>query len=1614
VATPAFDQGFDSAQGGRRGPQLHRLGDGGGPVCGVDGEGDDRAEAIHLRRGPIMTGIVRQARVAGLDDGRMSRESFGDRLRIGLSTVETDGQGAQSAQCQPHLEGAGDRSAHRSFGVHPLAQFAVAGQRRAEDDIGVSGQVLRDRVDDDVGAEVERRLQQRSGERVVDGHKDPPLLGGGDQRRDVGDLEHRVRRRFDPQQPGGGPGFASTGGRSVRTGTRRRGGRPLLRCRVESGRDGCGVGDVDGDEFESLSLGDLRGRGQRPLVAVGGDDERAAGGHRTDHRRDRRQPRAEDQARKLCVLELGQRLLEMTPGRRVEPSIGEGRGLDVAGADEGRGQIDKANPEVNLIDELRTVIEKIPGTFELTPSAEEISIVGQKTDNEVSVSEIPNFNYGQSRGKIYFNNNGYLEAFEGSEKAENQLSQLIKIKEELLQVIHIQRQEDYSEEEFQLALAKLNQTYDTFVSEFGPITQNAKVIQRDEYLPLLKSIEIVHKDGSVEKGDVFFKATIRRKEPVTSVNTAIEALQLSLGRRLKVDLDFMADVYGKDKGTIVEELEGQIFIDPLKYKGDQFGDVWEVREEYLSGDVKLKLVEARHFNEIYPGLFEKNVSSLENAQPEPLKAGEIDYSVGSTWIPKETYEQFMFETFETPPWMVREHYVQLDYDPMASRYFILGKNTHKGPIVSNRYGTARANAYLIFENSLNLQKIEIRDRVEDGDGKSHYVLNPKETQYARSKQEELQEIFKNWVMNNSQVLEELQGIYEERFNRLVPRTYDGSYLEFDDLNEKIELRPHQKNMVARIIQNGRGLMAHVVGAGKTLTMIASGMMMKAHGLIKKPMYVVPNHLTGDFGTELLRFYPSKKVLVTTKKDFEKANRQQFVSRIAVGDYDAVVIGHSQFEKIALSPGRQRSMLKAEINQVSEAIAAYQMENDVDSWSIKQMISFEKRLNERLEKLNKQDKKDDLIYFEDLGIDFLFVDEAHLYKNLYSYTKLSNVAGVNASNSLRSSDMEMKVKYVLEENHGRGVVFATGTPISNSMSEMYTMQKYLQPDVLKDFGVYHFDAWASTFGEIVSSLEITPEGSGYQMKNRFSKFHNLPELMSMFNLIADIQTKDMLNLPVPAIKGGKAQIIVTDPISYQKDKMDQLAMRAEKIRNREVSPEQDNMLKITNEAKLMALDPRLLDDYDESKYDPQELKQTKIARAAEKVFSIWLETKEQRSTQLIFSDSGTPKPGKFNVYDEIKRQLIEKNIPENEIAFIHDAKTEAQRDALFEKVREGEVRILVGSTGKVGTGTNIQDKLIAAHHVDCPWRPSDIEQRDGRIVRQGNENKEIQIYRYVAKGTFDSFLWQIQEQKLTYISQVMTGKAITRTVDEMSETVLDASEIKAVATGNPLLADKMRLDNEIAKLRMLQSSYLNERELLKRSINQTYPAMIKSAEQHVSILQEDIQRYEENNPKEFAITIDGKKYTERSKAGEIFESATLLYMRSPDFVEMGEYKGFKFSVRKSELAYGSLQLRIEGRGHYDLLVDPSTQIGSIRRIENKINQLPEMLQEAKDEVVETKEKMESAKEQIKQPFIHAQELQEKVLRQQEIQSEIESSLSKKTDTQAITDEKEKHLIEEREL
>uniref|UniRef100_UPI0039841676 SNF2-related protein n=1 Tax=Enterococcus faecalis TaxID=1351 RepID=UPI0039841676 len=950
----------------------------------------------------------------------------------------------------------------------------------------------------------------------------------------------------------------------------------------------------------------------------------------------------------------------------------------------------------------------------------------------------------------------------------------------------------------------------------------------------------------------------------------------------------------------------------------------------------------------------------------------------------------MYETFETRPYYINYNAIQIEKDPVSVRYFIKGKGQDRSAVVTNQYGTERASAYFIFENSLNLKKVEVKDKVLDGD-KYKYVLNPNETAYARSKQDQLEETFRLWVFKKEERIERLQEIYEERFNRIVPRTYNGEHLVFSGLNELYELRPHQKNVVARIIQKGRALMAHTVGAGKTLSMISAGMLMKDQGLINKPLYVVPNHLTNEFGNELLRFYPAKKVLITTKKDFEKKNRQAFISKIAMGNYDAVIIGHSQYEKITLSPERQEEMLEEEIKQVSDAIATYQMESDEENWSIKQMIAFEKRLEERLANLNKQDKKDKQIYFEDLGVDFLFVDEAHQYKNLYSYTKLSNVAGVNSSNSLRASDQEMKCRYIMDKYNNRGVVFATGTPVSNSMSELYTMQKYLQPDILKQYGVYHFDAWASTFGEIVSSLEITPEGTGYQMKNRFAKFHNLPELMQMYNLVADIQTASMLKLPVPKVKTGKAQVIVTQLTTYQKEKVDQLAERAERIRAKEVTSDVDNMLKITSEGKLMALDPRLMDDYDPERYSSEELAETKIAACANKVAEIWANTNDKKSTQIIFSDSGTPNPKRFNIYDELKEQLIEKGLPREEIAFIHDAKNEKQREEIFDAMREGEIRVLLGSTSKLGTGTNVQRKLIACHHVDCPWRPSDIEQRDGRIIRQGNENEEVEIYRYVTKGSLDSFLWQIQEQKSTFINQVMTGKAITRSCDELSDTVLEAGDMKAIASGNPQIAEKMRLDNEITRLKMMQRSFINEKEGLKWKVQHEFPERIESLKQTVSKLEKDQALLETSANKEFQVTIDGYVFTERVEAAEKLDEVSTVNKDSEQFIPLGNYRGLTLEVRRNFHEYGNVDLRLVGQATYVVTNSLGNGLGGVRKIENETERISSYLKDNLERLNALEDQFHKAQERQSSTFPQEEELNEKIALQAKINEEIRASL-----------------------
>lgn len=1271
------------------------------------------------------------------------------------------------------------------------------------------------------------------------------------------------------------------------------------------------------------------------------------------------------------------------------------------------------NPADTPLDwQLKQAFERIEGTyFGERETVEEIKETETNEKEAISKEDIPLFTHEIIDNQIYYNDSNEIEKVDVSGQQFDKMKQMIEIRNTLLDVITIQREADYDVVTFDKLLEKLNQSYDTFVEKYGSINDNQKLLVRDDYLPLLRSIEIIEKDGRITKSEIFKQATIRPRKEIKSVSSALEALYASLGNRLTIDWNYMTDLYSKPPEEILEELGNKVFLDPNNYdEHNLFGMGWQEAEEYLSGDVKTKLLEAKRAAEKNPAIFERNYLALQEVQPTPIKAGEIEFSIGSTWIPTDMYQEFMYETFETRPYYINYNMIQIEKNPISIRYFIKGKVQDKSAVVTNQYGTERASAYFIFENSLNLKKVEVKDKVLDGD-KYKYVLNPTETAYARSKQEQLEEVFRSWVFKEDERIERLQKIYEERFNRIVPRTYNGEHLVFPGLNELYELRPHQKNVVARIIQNGRALMAHTVGAGKTLSMISAGMLMKEQGLINKPLYVVPNHLTNEFGNELLRFYPAKKVLITNKKDFEKKNRQAFISKIAMGNYDAVIIGHSQYEKISLSPEKQKEMLQEEIDQVSDAIATYQMESGEDNWSIKQMVAFEKRLEERLANLNKQDKKDKQIYFEDLGVDFLFVDEAHQYKNLFSYTKLSSVAGVNSTNSLRASDQEMKCRYLMEKQNNRGVVFATGTPVSNSMSELFTMQKYLQPDILKQYGVYHFDAWASTFGEIVSSLEITPEGTGYQMKNRFAKFHNLPELMQMYNLVADIQTASMLKLPVPKVKTGKPQVIVTQLTTYQKEKVDQLAERAERIRAKEVTSEVDNMLKITNEGKLMALDPRLMDDYDYERYPAEESKETKIAACANKVAEIWESSKEKKSTQIIFSDSGTPNPKRFNIYDELKRQLIEKGIPTEEIAFIHDAKNEKQREEIFDAMREGEIRVLLGSTSKLGTGTNVQRKLIACHQVDCPWRPSDIEQRDGRIIRQGNENEEVEIYRYVTKGSLDSFLWQIQEQKLTFINQVMTGKAITRSCDELSDTVLEAGDMKAIASGNPKIAEKMKLDNEITRLKMMQQSFINEKESLKWKVKDEFPARIDSLKETVKKLELDQLLLDKTAANEFEMTIDGQLFIERAKAAEKLDEISTINKNSEQFIPFGEYRGLQLMVRKNFHEYGDMDLRLVGQATYVVTYSLGNGLGGIRKIENETQRIPQYLEDNVDRLNALEDQFMKAKERQAGTFPQEEELNEKIALQAKLNEEIQISLEKEKPKQAMS---ERTLEEDEEM
>lgn len=1196
-----------------------------------------------------------------------------------------------------------------------------------------------------------------------------------------------------------------------------------------------------------------------------------------------------------------------------------------------------------------------------------------------------NFTYIIEENRIYYCENGELLLQDVQGKKAERIKGLCEIRTALLDVIAIQSREDgYDEAELATAQRQLNQVYDRFVNSYGAINEraNTSAFADDDQLPLLRSIEDFTSEKTWVKAAIFSRPTIRPNRLPDHTESVLEALQICLNQRLRIDLPYIAHLCHKTTDDVRAELGERIYLNPQTYTGD-LDEGWELDEEYLSGNVKDKLAYATLKAQEHPDLFSRNVEALSRVQPAPLLPGDIDFRIGSPWIPVRYYRAFMYETFGTSKVFQDSQTIDVDYLEYTNTWRVSGKSLERSSIqVNQSYGTSRANAYEIFENSLNLQSVTVRDPVTyldaNGNEQVKYVVNAKETMIARAKQQQMREAFASWLFRDKDRADTLLKIYNDKFNTIRPRHYDGDHLVFPGMNEEMALRKHQKDVAARILYSGTALMAHEVGAGKTAAMIAAGMALKRVGAVQKPMYCVPNHLTEQWGHEFLRFFPTANILITTKKDFALANRQRFVSRIAMGEYDAIIIGHSQFEKIPISRERQERLLEDEIRNVARMIDQIKKEKG-DNWSIKQMVVFENNLKSRLERLVNEKKKDDLLTFEQLGVDMLFVDEAHAYKNCFTFTKMRNVAGIGKASSQRATDMMLKCQYLQEMNQGRGVVFATGTPISNSMSELFVMQRYLQPQLLQKLGLNFFDNWAATFGEVVTSLEITPEGSGYRMKSRFAKFHNLPELMNLFRLVADIQTADMLNLPTPQLKDGQATVVVSECSPFQQRIMDGFVVRAEKIRNNDVDASEDNMLKLTHEAKLMSIDPRLLDE--DAPADPL----SKLNRCIGHVFDIWQQTQADRLTQMIFCDSGTPKPGQFNVYDEVKTQLMLRGVPEQEISFIHDAKTDVQREQLFERVRSGAVRVLLGSTVKLGTGTNVQDRLIAAHHLDCPWRPADITQRDGRILRQGNRNETVQIFRYVTKGTFDAYLWQIQEQKLRYISQVMTGKSISRSCEDSDETVLTAAEVKAVATGNPMLAEKMDVDNEVARLKLLKANWQNERIMLESRIKQ-HPQRIENMQQEMQDLQADIQlsRTTMNHP--FAIELDGKTFTERPKAGEMLLLLFKMTALQPDeSLRIGAFRGFDLTLTRQSLY--NMYLEIKGTKSYAVDLGDS-ELGNLSRIENTIDKIPALLTKAEQKYNDVHDQFIAAQNEIDKPFEFDQKLQQMVARQSEINSALE--------------------------
>lgn len=1200
----------------------------------------------------------------------------------------------------------------------------------------------------------------------------------------------------------------------------------------------------------------------------------------------------------------------------------------------------------------------------------ELDDIGEEDNSIEADLTVRNFSYTLIDDKIYFRENSRMYPQELAMTTENRVKGLIEIRDCVRTLLEYQT-EDYPDEDIKREQVKLNQLYDRFTKKYGLINSrgNNSAFSNDSSYYLLCSLEILDENGNLaRKADMFTKRTIKPKTEITSVDNANDALIVSLSEKARVDITFMQKLCNMDMDKMLKDLEGEIFNVP------EYGEPnhWVTADEYLSGNVREKLKIAEHFAET-DERFNVNVKYLKDVQPKDLSASKISVRLGSTWIPPEDIKVFIEYLLNPSNYACQN--INVHYNEATSEWWIEGKNYDKYNIkATNTYGTGRASAYKIIEDSLNLKDTRIYDYYEDENGKRVAELNKKETAIAQAKQEQIKLAFEEWIWKDPERRERLTKFYNERFNSIRPREYDGSHISFDGMNPEITLRKHQVNAIARILYGGNTLLAHEVGAGKTFEMVAAAMESKRLGLCNKSLFVVPNHIVEQFGQEFLQLYPSANVLVTTKKDFETANRKKFCSRIATGDYDAIIISHSQFEKIPMSVERQVTIIQKQIEDITLGIQDLK-NNNGERFSIKQMEKTKKSLETRLAKLNDTSRKDDVVTFEELGVDRIFVDEAHYYKNLFLYTKMRNVGGIAQTEAQKSSDLFMKCRYLDELTGGKGAIFATGTPISNSMVELYTMQRYLQYGELEKRHLQQFDAWASTFGETVTAIELSPEGTGYRAKTRFAKFFNLPELMALFKEVADIQTSEMLNLPVPK---ANYHNVVIEPSEIQKELVKDLSERAEKIRNRMVDSSVDNMLKITNDGRKLALDQRLTNDMLE------DFEHSKVATCADNIYSIWDKTSEDKSAQLVFCDLSTPhNDGKFNVYDDLKTKLIDRGIPEEEIAFIHDANTDARKQELFNKVRRGQVRVLIGSTQKMGAGTNCQDRLIALHDLDCPWRPSDLIQRSGRIIRQGNKNPEVDIYRYVTEGTFDAYLYQLVENKQRFISQIMTSKTPVRFAEDIDETALSYAEIKALAAGNPDIIEKTELDTQVAKLKLLKQNYLSEKYALEDKVIKYYPNEIKRLENRIEDMKEDIEVFNNNNTPDNSfgkMNIKGTDFTERKEAGEkIIEICKS--MTNPEPLEIGEYKGFKIILSFDTMDrkfYASMKNNLSYKT--ELGSDPS---GNITRIDNVLNGIETRLSSIENNLEDTKKNYESAKKEIEKPFPQEEELKTKSKRLDEL-------------------------------